>query len=57
MEAVLSSVSRAEHSSPTHASVTPQFFSIRNRSSSLGSYSINANGDTTSAFFRPPVAP
>ena len=51
MSAVLAVLRRAGSSASDRQTVVHDFFAIRNRSSVLGSYSINANGDTSLAPF------
>jgi branched-chain amino acid transport system substrate-binding protein len=51
MSAVLAVLREAGSSANDRSTVVHDFFAIRNRSSVLGSYSINANGDTSLAPF------
>jgi branched-chain amino acid transport system substrate-binding protein len=51
MSAVLSVLKKAGASATDRATVVQDFFAIRNRDSVLGTYSINANGDTSLAPF------
>ena len=46
MKAVLYAITKAGSSANNRGTVVREFFGIRNRSSVLGTYSINANGDT-----------
>lgn len=49
VDAVLSALQRAGGSANNHSTVAKDFLGIRNRSSVLGTYSINRNGDITFA--------
>ena len=51
MSAVLSVLKKAGASANDRATVVQDFFAIKNRDSVLGTYSINANGDTSLAPF------
>ena len=51
MEAVMSVLKEAGTSANNRSTVVKGFFAIRNRQSVLGTYSINANGDTSIAPF------
>jgi branched-chain amino acid transport system substrate-binding protein len=51
MSAVLSVLKKAGASATDRATVVQDFFAIKNRDSVLGTYSINANGDTSLAPF------
>jgi branched-chain amino acid transport system substrate-binding protein len=51
MSAVLSVLRQAGASATDRATVVHDFFAIKNRDSVLGTYSINANGDTSLAPF------
>jgi branched-chain amino acid transport system substrate-binding protein len=51
MLAVLDSIKKAGATANNRATVVQNFFSIRNRDSVLGTYSINVNGDTNVAPF------
>jgi branched-chain amino acid transport system substrate-binding protein len=51
MSALLSVLTKAGTSANDRQTVVHDFFAIRNRNSVLGSYSINANGDTSIAPF------
>ena len=51
MSAILSVLKKAGASATDRATVVQDFFAIKNRDSVLGTYSINANGDTSLAPF------
>lgn len=51
MSAILSVLKKAGASATNRATVVQDFFAIKNRDSVLGTYSINANGDTSLAPF------
>jgi branched-chain amino acid transport system substrate-binding protein len=51
MSAILSILKKAGASATDRATVVQDFFAIKNRDSVLGTYSINANGDTSLAPF------
>ena len=51
MSAVLDVLKQAGTSATSRAIVVHDFLTIHNRSSALGTYSINANGDTSIAPF------
>jgi ABC-type branched-subunit amino acid transport system substrate-binding protein len=51
MQAVLYAITKAGSAANNRGRVVREFFSIQNRASPLGSYSINSNGDTNLAQF------